>query len=55
MLAFEKPICNDPLAYAQIGQNNGLLPIKFRLTAHLILNNWKAIQHVTCVFLYLGI
>jgi hypothetical protein len=39
MLASKKPVDADPPTYAQIDQNNGLLPITLRLTAQPTLDN----------------
>jgi len=55
MLTSKKPVDADPLTYAQIDQNNGLLPITLRLTAQPTLDNWKPIRHDQCAFPYLGV
>jgi len=42
-----------PLTYIQIRQNNGHLPMKFRLTAYPPSDNYRHIGHNNCLFRYL--
>jgi hypothetical protein len=48
----QKPAKGVPPAYIQISQNNGHLPMKFRLTAHPPSDNCKHIGHNNCMFPY---